>query len=134
MISMNIDSDIFSRYLWWFACADERERLLHSVAFHFFASGNALWKPLVRSTLNNKLEIPLGNVVWRLSSLMVLPLAPIFYHDSFQPLLPSARQISAFINKQLRTNASLNNVLCQFSPAALTPRRFSCFWSFCPPL
>lgn len=60
---------------------------------------------------------------------MALPLAQIFYHYSFQPPLPSARQISAFINKQLSTNASLNNVLCNFSPAAVTPR---CFFFFQP--
>lgn len=58
---------------------------------------------------------------------MALPLAQIFYHYSLQAPLPSARQISAFINKQLSTNASLNNVLCHFSPAAVTPRCFSFF-------
>lgn len=51
---------------------------------------------------------------------MALPLAPVFYHDSFQPLLPSARQISAFINKQLSRNASLNNVL--YAISLLPPR------------
>lgn len=56
---------------------------------------------------------------------MALPLAQIFYHYSCQAPLPSTRQISAFINKQLSTNASLNNVLCHFSPAAVTPRCFS---------
>lgn len=60
---------------------------------------------------------------------MAIPLAQIFYHYSFQPPLPSARQISAFINKQLSTNASLNNVQCIFSPAAVTLRCFSFFWS-----
>ncbi len=58
---------------------------------------------------------------------MALPLAQIFYHYSFQAPLPSIRQISAFINKQLSTNASFNNVLCHFSPAAVTPRYFSFF-------
>lgn len=111
VISMNIDSDIFSRYLWRFACADER----HSVAFHFFT----FWKPVVRSTLNKKREAPLGNAVWRLSSLMALPLAPIFYHDSFQPLyLPPGRLVLLSISSLARM---LPSIMC-YAISLLTPQ------------
>lgn len=63
----------------------------------------------------------LGKAVWRLSSDAIA-----FSLDIISPhipaSLPSARQISAFINKQLSTKVSLNNMPWHFfSPAALTP-------------
>lgn len=62
----------------------------------------------------------LGKAVWRLSSLMALPLAEILYHHTTQPpyLLPGRLVLLSISSLAPKCSSIICHV---FSPAALTP-------------
>lgn len=65
----------------------------------------------------------LGKAVWRLSSLMALPLAEILYHHTTQPpyLLPGRLVLLSISSLAPKCSSIICHV---FSPAALTPGFF----------
>lgn len=119
--SLPIDQDWWN--VWCKASRSQQSALIFPQACMLPQSG--IWSDSIfyvkKKEKKRKWVTPLGKAVWRLSSLMALPLASILYHHTSQPpyLLPG-RLVLLSISSLAPKCPS---IICHgiFSPAALTP-------------